>query len=147
VSVRAGSKAATVTFASPAVGAEHVVEVAGTKLSCRTTTVSCTVKGLKSHVWYAFTVRTVDGSTPPSDPSAPVRPFVSMKRNARAKATGLLAPAGKGPATWRVTGACSFNKTTSQIVTSSKRGRCAVSVTTKAAGKSAVTRKAVVVVS
>lgn len=147
VSVRAGSKAATVTFASPATGAEHVVEVAGTKLSCRTTTVSCTVKGLKSHVWYAFTVRTVDGSTPPSDPSAPVRPFVSMKRNARAKATGILAPAGKGAATWRVTGACSFNKTTSQIVTSSKRGRCAVSVTTKAAGKSAVTRKAVVVVS
>ena len=145
--VVSGNKSATVTFASPVTGVEHVVSAVGTTRTCRTSAESCTVTGLSAHLAYSFIVYPADGSASPSEISRAVKPFVTVKRGAMIKATSIVKPASTGTITWKVKGGCRFNKAKSTVTAPKKRAKCTLTVTSRANGKKAISRTASVVVS
>lgn len=142
--IQSGSRSATVTFASPAPGTQHVVSALGTTRTCSTTGNSCTVKGLSPHLAYSFIVYPGDISVAPSPVSQKIKPFVAVKRGKTVRATSIVKPASKGTVTWKVKGSCRFNKQKTTLTAPKKRARCTITVTSRAKGKKAISRTATV---
>ena len=123
-----GDRSVTVVFRPAAGAGQHTVRTVGGKQSCTTGTGECTVRGLTAGTQYRFVV-VPDGDAVVSGESAPVSPWVAVKRGSARKLTALLKVPAKGTVKWKVTGAaCAIKGST---LTARKKGMCTLAVTVR----------------
>ena len=99
----------------------------GSRKSCSSVKITCTINGLNPWQAYTLTVESISGKVhKTSDASPKVKPIVKVRKNSSTSLRSIVPPGGKGAPSWKTTGSCKVART--NLSAPKQAGRCDVTV-------------------